>query len=267
MKIEAHGLSDVGRKRTRNEDCFLINEDLNLYVIADGMGGHSGGEFASKMAISTIEEILQGITSDPEATVISGVNTDEADFGDRLRYAIEVASSRIYDRALYDSALKGMGTTTVASLFHEGYVYVANVGDSRAYLFHANKIKQVTKDHSLVSEQVRAGYISQKEVKGHKLRNIITRSVGYQEEVEIDVQKFDLHMGDKVLLCSDGLSNMVEDRDIEKIVAGSPIKEACKKLIDLANKNGGEDNITVLLMEVLDIVGGDSRRQSRRTKT
>lgn len=253
MKLAGYGITDVGRKRARNEDCFLINESLGLYLVADGMGGHSGGEFASKMASQTVEEVLQSIHSDPEATVISGVNTDEADHGDRLHYAIEMASSKIYDRALYDAALKGMGTTTVAALFNDSHVYIANVGDSRAYLFHANKIQQVTTDHSLVSEQVKAGFISKSEAKGHKLKNIITRSVGYQEEVEIDIQKKELHMGDKILLCSDGLSNMLEDEEMQKIVAAHPLKEACKKLIDQANEKGGDDNITVVLVEVLSI--------------
>lgn len=250
MKLISNGLTDVGRKRSRNEDAFLINDELNLYLVADGMGGHSGGELASQMAVSSIEEVLKNLTSDPEATVISGVNTEDTDFGDRLRYAIEVASGKIYDQALYDAALKGMGTTTVAAFFQEGQLYIANVGDSRAYLCHANKLNQITTDHSLVSEQLKAGLIKESEVKGHKLKNIITRSVGYQDQVEIDIKKVDVHMGDKILLCSDGLSNMVDDKQMEEITSHTPIKEACKKLIDLANKNGGEDNITVLLVEV-----------------
>lgn len=255
MKIASHALTDVGKKRQKNEDNYLINEKLRLYIIADGMGGHSGGEYASKLAVTTIEEVISGINSDPEATVISGVNTDEADFGDRLRYAIEMASSKIYDKALFDSTLKGMGTTTVAAIFHAGQVYVANVGDSRAYLFHANHMQQITTDHSLVSEQLQAGFISRGEAKGHKLKNIITRSVGYQEEVEIDIKKFDLHMGDKILLCTDGLSNMLDDDEICKIVVDNPIKIACKKLIERGNEKGGEDNITALLMEVIDPKG------------
>lgn len=255
MKVNAFGLTDVGRKRTRNEDSLLINEKLKLYLIADGMGGHSGGEYASKLASVTIEEVLCGINSDPEATVISGVNTDEADYGDRLRYAIEIASGKIYDRALFDSTLKGMGTTTVAALFHGGNLYIANVGDSRAYLSHANKLMQLTTDHSLVSEQLKAGFIGKGDVKNHKLKNIITRSVGYQEDVEIDIKKFEVHMGDKVLLCSDGLYNMVDDDEIRKIITQYPVRTACKKLVDMANANGGDDNITILLMEVLDPTG------------
>lgn len=253
MRIASYGLTDVGKKRSRNEDAFLLNDELKLYLVADGMGGHSGGEFASRMAAMTIEETIQGLSSDPEATVISGVNSDDADLGDRLRYAIEMASSRIYDRAMYDSSLKGMGTTTVATLYHGPYVYVANVGDSRAYLFHANKISQITTDHSLVTEQVQAGVLSATDARSHKFKNIITRSVGYQEEVEIDVKKHEVHMGDKLLLCSDGLSNMIDDKTIEKIVTEHPLKDACRLLIDLANQNGGDDNVTAVLTEVLDV--------------
>lgn len=252
MKLETYGLTDVGRKRKHNEDSLLVSDELCLYVIADGMGGHSGGEYASKLAIETVEDVIKNINSDPEATVISGVNTDEADYGERLRYSIQMASKKIYDRALYDPSLRGMGTTTVAALFCEGQVYVANVGDSRAYYFHANKMRQITTDHSLVNEQITAGLITRQDARSHKLKNIITRSVGYQEDVDVDVKKFEVHMGDKILLCSDGLSNMIEDGEIEKLVTQHSVKEACRKLVERANENGGEDNVTALLMMVVD---------------
>lgn len=252
MKISACAVTDVGRKRSHNEDSYLVNDELGIYVVADGMGGHSGGELASQMAVRTIEEVLQGMSADPEATVISGVNTDEADSGDKLRYAIQMASSKIFDRALYDTALKGMGTTTVAVLFENDGAYVANVGDSRAYYFHANKMEQITTDHSLVSEQVRAGVIDKAEAKKHRFRNVITRSVGYQDVVEVDVKHIEVHMGDKFLMCSDGLSNMLDDKEMEEIVVRHPIKEACRLLVDRANEKGGDDNITALLVEVID---------------
>ncbi|HLD45141.1 MAG TPA: protein phosphatase 2C domain-containing protein, partial [bacterium] len=133
MKIEAYGLSDVGKKRTRNEDSFLVRSDLGLYVVADGMGGHSGGEYASRLAVATIEEVISSMNTDPEATVISGVNSEETEFGDRLRYAIEVAGQKIFDQALYDPDLKGMGTTITSVILDSHWAYVANVGDSRVY--------------------------------------------------------------------------------------------------------------------------------------
>lgn len=252
MKVQAFGLSDIGRKRGRNEDSYLVNPELKLFMVADGMGGHSGGEFASRFAVNTIEEVIQSMNTDPEATVISGVNSDEADFGDRLRYAIQVASQKIYDQAMFDQELKGMGTTVAAIIFEKGRVCIANVGDSRVYLVRGNAIKQVTQDHSLVSEQMRAGIISENDAKKHKFKNIITRSVGYQEEVEIDLTYMDLHAGDSLLLCSDGLTNQVDDPVILETVArhGVRIEGACRELVQKANEGGGDDNITVVICRV-----------------
>lgn len=250
MKIEAYGLSDVGKKRTRNEDSFLVSEDLHLYIVADGMGGHSGGEYASRLAVATMEEVLMSINKDPEATVISGVNSEETEYGDRLKYAIEVAGQKIFDQALYDSDLKGMGTTITSVMIDEGMAYVANVGDSRVYLIRGKNIKQLTTDHSLVSEQMRAGLISEHDAKKHKLKNIITRSVGYQEEVEIDLSKIEIQKDDKLMLCSDGLTNMVDDQGLIDIIQSNDVQTSCRELINKANGNGGDDNITVILCSI-----------------
>jgi protein phosphatase len=251
MKIEAYGLSNVGMKRGQNEDNYLINEDLNLYVVADGMGGHLGGEFASKMAVSTVEEVVQRL-SDSDVTQIRGVNTQDIPYGERLRFAIKEAGRRIFDQALYDETLKGMGTTTVATLINDNKAFIANVGDSRGYLIRNGKIEQVTEDHSLVGEQVKAGILSADDARGHRLKNIITRSVGYQEEVESDLSEKTLKPGDKILLCSDGLSNLVEDKDIQEIVNQYPLNEACERLVDLANSRGGDDNITIILIQAIE---------------
>lgn len=251
MKLQAFGLSDIGKKRGRNEDSFLVNKDLRLFIVADGMGGHSGGEFASRFAVNTIEEVIQSMNTDPEATVISGVNSDETDFGDRLRYAIEVASQKIYDQAMFDQGLKGMGTTVAALMADDSRACLANVGDSRVYLVRDGVIKQMTQDHSLVSEQMRAGIISESDAKKHKFKNIITRSVGYQEEVEIDLVYVELKPQDKLILCSDGLTNMVDDSVILDTVRNHPIEKACRELIQKANDCGGDDNVTAVICEVL----------------
>lgn len=251
MKIASYGISNVGMKRGQNEDNYLVNDNLQLYVVADGMGGHLGGEFASKMAVTTVEEVVQRLTT-PEATQIHGVNSGEASFGERLRFAIKEAGRRIFDQALYDESLKGMGTTTVATMIHDGRAYVANVGDSRGYFMRNNSIEQITEDHSLVGEQVKAGIISANDAKGHRLKNIITRSVGYQEEVESDLVIKELKPGDRILLCSDGLSNLVEDKEIHSIVMEHPLKEACESLVGLANERGGDDNITVVVIQVVE---------------
>lgn len=252
MKLETYGLSDVGKKRSRNEDCFLVSDELKLYIVADGMGGHSGGEYASRLAVATMEEVLQSMNSDPEATVISGVNSEETEFGDRLKYAIARAGEKIFDQALYDPELKGMGTTITAMMIEGSSACVANVGDSRVYLIRDNEIKQLTQDHSLVSEQMRAGLISETDAKKHKLKNIITRSVGYQEEVEIDIVKLELQTNDKILLCSDGLTNMIDDSQIKTILTSSDTQSGCRELINIANKNGGDDNVTVIVCSVLE---------------
>jgi len=251
MKIASYGLSNVGMKRGQNEDNYLINEDLNLYVVADGMGGHLGGEFASKMAVSTVEEVIERL-SNPEGTPQNGANARDIPTGDRLRFAIKEAGRRIFDQALYDEALKGMGTTTVAALIDNDKAFIANVGDSRGYLIRDGKIEQVTEDHSLVGEQVKAGILSAHDARAHRLKNIITRSVGYQEEVESDVSERALKAGDKLLLCSDGLSNLVDDGEMEEVVTRYPLNEACERLVELANQKGGDDNITVILIQVVE---------------
>ena len=250
MKVQAFGLSDVGRKRSKNEDCFLVGDGLGLYIVADGMGGHSGGEFASRFAVNTVEEVIQSMNTDPEATVISGVNSEETDFGDRLRYAIQVASQKIYDQALFDQELRGMGTTIVALLVQGDRVCLANVGDSRGYLVRDGQIRQVTTDHSLVSEQMRAGLISEKDARTHRYKNIITRSVGYQEDVEIDLNYLDLKAGDKILMCTDGLTNMVTDDEILRLIIERDVTGASQELIRLANEHGGDDNVTALICEI-----------------
>ena len=254
MKVSAFGMSDVGKRREKNEDRFLINEDLNLYVVADGMGGHLGGDFASNLAVTTVDEIVGIIEKDPDNYFQNNtVPFKNGEFQAYLRYSIQQASLRIYEQANQNSALHGMGTTTVALLFRDGKVYVANVGDSRAYRIRDNNIDQITKDHSLVGEQVRAGILSESDAKGHRLKNIITRSVGFQEGVDSDIDIKAVRRGDKFLLCSDGLSNLVKNDEIRDVVGGNSLEDACRRLIDVANERGGDDNITVVLTEVVDL--------------
>lgn len=253
MQIAGYGLTDIGARREKNEDSYLINTDHNLYIVADGMGGHLGGEFASKLAVTTIGEVIAEITQDPDTTLQSNVEIRPGDFKSYLQYAISVASTRIYERSAVDPSLHGMGTTVVALIFKDGKAYYANVGDSRCYLIRAGKIKQLTQDHSLVGEQLRAGIIKATDVKNHKLKNIITRSVGFQEDVEVDVNAKNVKPGDKFILCSDGLTNMISNSDILAIAGEKSPKQACQEMVELANKNGGDDNITVLVAEVVSV--------------
>jgi protein phosphatase len=250
MKLNFHGQTDVGRKREKNEDSFLVDEPIGLFMVADGMGGHLGGEYASKMAVRTVDETLRQLQEDPEATISSEFSLDRADPGEQLKYALRVASQKIFEEANRSPHLRGMGTTAVALLVREGKGFIANVGDSRAYLIKGGVIRQLTTDHSLVAEQLRAGFITEEELKHHKFKNIITRSVGFQTDVEIDLLIRDLEEGDRFLLCSDGLTNLVDDAELFRIIDKNSPKAACQKLIDLANKKGGDDNVTVIIVAV-----------------
>ncbi len=251
MRIKAFGLSDVGKKREKNEDSFLINADLMLYAVADGMGGHLGGDIASRMAIETLETTVKALEVDPESTLEEGtIAVRPGEYQGYLRYAIALASQRIYERSKLDQALSGMGTTSVVLLFRNNKVYIANVGDSRVYRVRGEKIVQITRDHSLVGEQMRAGIISPEDARSHRLKNVITRSVGFQEDVEADIDIRVLKEGDRFLLCSDGLCNMLDDGQIRDIASTNDLEPACRRLVDLANERGGDDNITVVMTEV-----------------
>jgi protein phosphatase len=213
------------------------------------MGGHSGGEIASHMAVETVVDIMTQFHADPEMTLPGKIAIKPHDFAGKLSHAIQEAGRKIYDRACKDSALRGMGTTTVALYMAEDRVYLGNVGDSRGYLLRGGGFRQVTQDHSFVGEQVRAGVIPAEMAKTHRMRNVITRSVGFQSEVDTDILQKPIKDGDTYLLCSDGLSNMVEDIEMKAVLEANSPHEACRKLVDIANAHGGDDNITVVVVQ------------------
>lgn len=250
MKIDFFGQTDVGRKREKNEDSIYIDGERGLFVVADGMGGHLGGEFASKLAVKTINESLSQLTEDPDMTLKRDIGIDRLDPSAQLKYAIGVASKNIYEDSQRNPSLRGMGTTTVALLIRDHKGYIANVGDSRLYLVRGGQISQITSDHSLVAEQLKAGMITEAETKNHKFKNIITRSVGFQPEVEVDILVHDLDEGDSFLLCSDGLTNMISNQQIAEIISKNSARDACQKLIDSANQKGGDDNISVIVVSI-----------------
>lgn len=241
MKVRSCAISDVGKKRQKNEDSYLINDGLRLFVVADGMGGHAGGEYASRIAITTIEEYFSNSEKDqrskPDAL---------------LEDAVKDAGSRIIAKAEEDRALRGMGTTVIAMHIHEKKAIFGHVGDSRAYLFRDGVLEQLTEDHSLVNEQVKSGLISEEEAKTHQFKNIITRSLGVTPEVEVDIVSKKLKTGDLYLLCSDGLSNLVDLPEMEKELRDQESVLAAKTMVDLANKRGGDDNITVIVAEIIE---------------
>jgi len=249
MRVTSYGQSDIGKKRKNNEDNFLIDHDIYLYVVCDGMGGHAGGEQASATAVETIGDVLKTLSSSRNLT-FSYSEKDFPEAVNMLKYAIKKASNLIYEKSKNDPILKGMGTTCTALWLRNNQVYIAHVGDSRAYLVRGRTIQQVTEDHSWVREQVKAGLLSLEEAKLHSYKNIITRSVGFEEDVKIDTFTKDIQPGDTYLLCSDGMSNNVKDEDILKIITTSPVKEACLRLISSAIENGGDDNITVIVVTI-----------------
>jgi serine/threonine protein phosphatase PrpC len=239
MKVAAK--SDLGRVRTTNEDGLLIDERLGLLMVADGMGGHAGGEVASAMAIATITASVQGPLRGSERCVPPAV---------LLQAAIHAADEAIWTRARTARPLRGMGTTVVLVLCQGAQVHLAHVGDSRAYLLQDGRLRQLTEDHSVVARLRQAGQLTPRQARTHPQRHQITRSVGSGKAVA-DLTCVTWHPGDSLLLCSDGLTTMVADRQLQALIlqAGEDVQAACEALVARANANGGEDNITVVLAQ------------------
>lgn len=238
--MKYYAMTDVGRRREMNQDyVYAMGQPIgpfpNLLVVADGMGGHKAGDFASKFTVEVVKREIAGSRSRKPEKV--------------LRDAIQVANRELIRVASRDVKLEGMGTTLVVATVIGDTLYFANIGDSRLYLIDDN-IKQLSKDHSLVEEMVRLGGIKAEDARNHPDKNIITRAMGVKDEAEADFYEFRIKRGDKILMCTDGLSNMVEDEDMFGLVKGSrDVVEAVQMLIDRANSNGGRDNIGVALAE------------------
>jgi protein phosphatase len=251
MKVVSVGLTDVGRKRSHNEDSFLIDDELQLYVVADGMGGHAGGGTASRIAVETIDRELRKARDSRDNPFVSTPNLQDSPIPEALRNAVEKACLAIYTTAQDDPRLAGMGTTVISLVVRDGQAFFGHVGDSRAYLVRGDLIQQVSEDHSLVNEQIKAGMITPEEAKHSRYKNIITRSVGFEEDVQVDVMGLQCEPGDVFMLCSDGLANMMEDREILETIRGaSRFEDVPQRLVDFANDRGGDDNITVIVVQV-----------------
>ena len=239
--MRIYSATDVGQKRKMNQDYVFASADPvgnlpNLFVVADGMGGHNAGDYASSHAVGIVVEEIR----------------EDADFNPVkvIRHAIESANTEIITQAQKDEKLRGMGTTMVAATIVGHYAYVANVGDSRLYVA-GEQIQQITKDHSLVQEMVRMGELNAEEARNHPDKNIITRALGAERTVDVDFFDLKLEPGNVVLMCSDGLSNMVEDDRIGEIISDTDrdLQERGQALISEANRNGGTDNIAIVLIE------------------
>ncbi len=257
MRITGWAASDVGRKRNHNEDSFLCNNELSLYAVADGMGGHLGGEKASRMAVEILEREIGEVR---RAGVLDVEPEEGASATDPvsavLRRAVIEADRHIYAAATANSDLAGMGTTLTTLLFSRGYVHLGHVGDSRAYIYRDGRARQLSEDHSWIQEQVRAGLISPEEAAASRFRNIITRSVGFEPSVEPDLQGLAVQAGDCFVLCSDGMSNYLTVEEIGQVLTACFYRDVANVFVDLANERGGEDNVTCLVVYVGNDAGG-----------
>jgi serine/threonine protein phosphatase PrpC len=248
--IQAVGQTDVGQRRDHNEDSFLVDAATGLFIVADGMGGHAGGGTASRLAVETIQRSVKEAREREPGLFGMPTGVEESPLPDVLREAVEAACTKIFETAQGSPELAGMGTTVTAALVDGRTAFIAHVGDSRCYLIREQRIYQVSEDHSLVNEQLKAGAISPDEARHSRFKNIITRSVGFEQQVQVDLMGVELEQGDIILICCDGLSNLVEDAEILHVVDEAPFEDAPTKLIGLANDRGGDDNITVVLIRV-----------------
>jgi len=251
MRIRAAAGTDIGRARERNEDAYLLLDPL--YAVADGMGGHRGGEVASSYALEII--------GDRARAREDGRKSSDGGSLARLVEDIEEANQRVLARGDADHDLRGMGTTLTAFVLEDGHGHLAHVGDSRAYLYREGALQQLTEDHTLVQRMVREGKLSPEEAGRHPHRSMLTQALGVDEDVSLDELTLDLHPGDRLLLCSDGLTSMLDAEDLALILGEESDPEAaCALLIDAANEAGGDDNITVV---ILDVVADDQASESR----
>jgi PPM family protein phosphatase len=251
VEVKAYGVTHVGRQRQHNEDSFLVESTARLFLVADGMGGHAAGEIASRIAVDSISEFILH-TKEDDGTWPHAYDEHYKRSTNRLMAAVRMANTRVLEAMRKDARLRGMGTTVVAAMADGDVMSFAHVGDSRAYLIRENALTRITNDHSWVFEQVQAGMLTEAEAEKHPLRNVITRALGGALQVNPDASEIKAKPGDVFLLCSDGLTGMVPEDEILRIVTESEnVEAACQTLIDVANERGGLDNITAILVKAL----------------
>jgi serine/threonine protein phosphatase PrpC len=269
MRITYKAVTDVGRKRKGNEDSLFVNADQNLFVVADGMGGHAAGEVASRIAVDAINEFICLTAGDEEITWPFGLDENMSYDGNRLKTAVRFANRKVLDATKERAEYEGMATTVAAVLVDGDTANLAHVGDSRVYLYRPagappagapspdasampdSELTQLTSDPSWVNEQIQSGVISPDQARSHPLRNVVTRALGGKADLQVDMQVHDIQPDDVLLLCSDGLTTMIPDDEIARMLRenGADIEEAAGVLVEAANARGGEDNITVLLLK------------------
>jgi protein phosphatase len=254
LTVQVAGKTDLGCVRTNNEDNFGYDTRYGVFIVCDGMGGQAAGEVASKMGVDTILEYFRKAGAETDKFPIEGAKLEGvSERANALASAIRIANKSIFEAASKNAGHAGMGSTVVAALVKGSFLSIAHVGDSRIYLIRKDSIQQLTNDHSLVMEQVRRGLITQEEAEKSNMQNIIIRALGSEETVEADVDDMVAQPGDILLLASDGLTKHVKDSALLKLVKGAPtLSQACDALIKAARDDGGDDNITAILVRVVE---------------
>jgi PPM family protein phosphatase len=251
MRLDVAGTTHVGMKRNHNEDNYLLLPEENLFCVADGMGGHSSGEIASKIAVTEVSEFFRMTAQDRDATWPFKMERARSYDENRLATSIKLANSRIYEASLADAKFRGMGTTIVTTHFVDDHTLVGHVGDSRVYRFAAadRTLVQLTEDHSLLNDYIKAKKLTAEEIENFPHKNVIVRALGMKDTVQVDLSRIEPAEDDVFLLCSDGLSGMVPDPRMAEILTAEPdLERAAQQLIDAANAAGGNDNVTCVLV-------------------
>ncbi len=247
MEISACGRTDKGLVRPNNEDGFNVDVKAGLFVVADGMGGYASGEIASKLALDIIRDYFKAF-HEGRAALVGKFDEDYSETTKAIGSAVRLANQAIYEAAKSNVSWQGMGTTVAAAVISKNKLSIAHVGDSRVYLVRAGDIEQLTDDHSVVYEQVKHELLTREEAQKSEMRNLLTRALGVASDVEVDVSELTLSTGDILVLCTDGLTSMVSDDDILALaVSMNDPTVVCDRLVELANKQGGKDNITVIV--------------------
>ena len=251
MRLNCAARTDPGRRRENNEDSLCVREDLGLFIVADGMGGHAAGEIASRLVV---EEVERFVAATAPASVGNGPAPDRTpagNGGERLRAALTAANHQLAGRIAEHAALQGMATTAVVLLAGATAGALAHVGDSRAYRYRASRLTRLTRDHSWVEEQIRAGLLTLDAARRHPWRHVVTRAIAGATDIDVEVSDISLEAGDRVLLCSDGLSSVVSDTGIAAVLQEDRLPgDVCGELVRRANAAGGPDNVTVVLVDV-----------------
>ncbi len=254
MNYSFFGLTDVGQKRSHNEDAFLFDESHGLAVVADGMGGHAAGEVASGIAVEVIHEFIKTMDKEGEVTWPFEYNNEFSFEANLLIAGINLANDKILQKVDENNKLKGMGTTVVAGLFKGGKVTIAHIGDSRGYYFRNGKLNLITEDHSWVNEQLKKGIISEEQAREHPFKNVVTQALGSGEKLLVDIDEVKTENDDIFLFCSDGVNSMLSYDEMQSIFENycKNIEDLAKKLIEAANNAGGDDNITVIIVRAYE---------------